>query len=370
MKKTIAFIVNFFPFSTGGAELQSYQIANYLKEEYDIHFASVSDKVKRLEKVTYENITIWLIPKKKLCRRIFNHDQFLNYKYIKYIFEEIHPNYVYQRCVGFNTWTCAKLKKHFKYRFILHVANDQDVQPAKWGSPYSLIYKIEKFLVRRTIKFADKIFVQNKFQQLGCENFFNRNDSQLVYNFSSIESHPIHKDSHRFVICWVANIKPIKNPKAYTRIVQAFSNDSRFIFFMIGTPPKEKDMKFIKETEKQNKNFHFLGAIPNEKVNEYLRSAHILINTSDNEGFSNVFVQALFRGCAVVSLNANPDNILNEYKIGFCANGEEQKIIDYLRAFAESSSLRNDIYAQTIKFAQSYLSDTVILPIIKKGILD
>lgn len=368
-KETIAFVVGFFPYAQGGAELQSYQIAQSLKSEFDVHFLSVCDEVSDLHRKVVDGMTIWLLPKRVFSRKIFGHDTFLNYWMIRKIFAKIRPRYVYQRCASFDTWICARLKKEYNYRFVFHVANDADVVPVRRSSRYYLVYKTEQYFVRKAVAAADVVFVQNEFQKSGCSAFFHRNDVRLVYNFSYGESVRPVKSPDKIVVCWVANLKPIKNPYSFARIAHAFASDSRFVFYMIGTPLEEKDMSYIYEVASENKNFHFLGRLSNEDVNKYLSMAHVLVNTSYKEGFSNVFVQAWFRGCAVASLYANPDNLLEKYDVGFFANGDEGKVIDFLCRFADDPSLRQYMWANAVEFAESHFSAEVILPIIKQGII-
>lgn len=368
-KPVIAFVVSYFPIAPGGAELQSYQIAQALKSEFDIHFISMSDKNEKIEKIEHDGFTIWFIRKRLLTRKLFCHDEFLNYIKIKKIFKIIKPKYVYQRCAGYNTWICGILKQEFKYRFIFHVANDNDLLPFSSKSFRSPLFKLEKILLRRGALKADKIFVQNKFQANSCVDFLHRDDFELVYNFSYPLDYPILKDITPVHIVWVANIKPIKNPLLYLDIVRSFSNNPNVDFVMAGIPGNREIMDEINSLQHSLNNFKYLGHISNNEVNRLLEKAHLLINTSFNEGFSNTFVQAWFRKCPVLSFNANPDNLIAENNIGFCANGQEKAMIDFLTEFINDEDKRNILGFNSLKFAVDNLSDKAILPRIKVGIL-
>ncbi len=367
-KPVIAFIVGYFPIAHGGAELQTYQIANEIKENYNVHFISICDQINKLTIRNENGFTLWLLPKRKISRHLFNHNEFLNFFLIKRILTKIKPDYVYQRCAGFHTWICGILKNHFNYRFTFHMAADFDVQPVKIINFRSLIYAIEKNCVRKGLKHADHVFVQNEVQKNGCETFYHRTDSQLVYNFSYPLPHPIEKTNSKIQVTWVANIKPMKKPEIFVEIAKHFANDQRIKFTMIGTPGQESIMNLINQTKQDQSNFEYLGHIPNEEVNTILEHSHLLINTSDFEGFSNVFVQAWFRGCAVASLNANPDKIITKYSTGYCANGSYEQLISFIETYLNDTQLQQTLSNNALQFANEHLSATNVLPQIIKGI--
>lgn len=367
-RQTIVFVINFFPISTGGAELQSYQIANAMKDHFNVHFITIDPKVKCITTENTNGFTVWKIPRYNISRRVLGKNQFLYYWNIKRVFSKIKPDYVYQRCAGFSTWICGILKNHFNYRFTFHMAADFDVQPVKIINFRSLISAIEKNCVRKGLKQADHIFVQNEVQKNGCETFYHRTNSQLVYNFSYPLPHPIEKTNSKIQVTWVANIKPMKKPEIFIEIAKHFANDQRIKFTMIGTPGQESIMNLINQTKQDQSNFEYLGHIPNEEVNTILEHSHLLINTSDFEGFSNVFVQAWFRGCAVASLNANPDKIITKYSTGYCANGSYEQLISFIETYLNDTQLQQTLSNNALQFANEHLSATNVLPQIIKGI--
>jgi glycosyltransferase involved in cell wall biosynthesis len=66
-------------------------------------------------------------------------------------------------------------------------------------------------------------------------------------------------------------------------------------------------------------NVEFISGVPFFEIDKYFSNAKIFVNTSKYEGFPNTFVQASMHGVPIISLNVNPDRILNEYSIGFFA---------------------------------------------------
>ena len=105
-------------------------------------------------------------------------------------------------------------------------------------------------------------------------------------------------------------VKPIKNPECYLQIVRKFAEVRNITFYMIGGEGSPQLMNEIKALMNEQENFMYLGRLHNSEINLMLEEAHLLVNTSLNEGFSNVFVQSWFRGVQVLSLNSDPDNLI------------------------------------------------------------
>lgn len=367
MHKRIVFLIGYFPFSHGGAELQSFQIASSLKTSHDVYFISICDSVREITCIQENGFTIWLLPKKPLSRRIFRHNEFVYYFTIKRLLMRISPHVVYQRCAGFNTWIVSKFCRKYKYRFVYHCANDLELYPTKGISLRSPLFILEHLLFKRSIKRADKIFVQNQCQYQGFRKLYPSKDIEQVYNFSYVPQVIADKDESPIRILWIANIKPTKNPESYLRIAKSFNGNPHIEFYMIGLP--SSDMEEIYTLEKKQINFKYIGYLSNDEVNVLLSKSHLVINTSYAEGFSNVYLQAWFRGCPVVALNADPDNLIQNYRLGFFANGNEAHIIDFLKTYISDCDLRQEYFDRVKLFAFEHLSDTAILPIIIKGIL-
>ena len=55
--------------------------------------------------------------------------------------------------------------------------------------------------------------------------------------------------------------------------------------------------------------------------------------------FPNTFLQSFKYKVPVISLNANPDNVLTKFNIGFCCNGEFKLMKKYLMDLLENKNL-------------------------------
>ncbi|MHC4628735.1 MAG: glycosyltransferase family 4 protein [Planctomycetota bacterium] len=77
-----------------------------------------------------------------------------------------------------------------------------------------------------------------------------------------------------------------------------------------------------------------------ELMCEYSKSP-LLVHTAPAEGFSNVFLEAWACGCPVVSLNVDPNKLLSDGNLGFCAGGDVEQMARQVKClFADPEARR------------------------------
>ena len=87
-------------------------------------------------------------------------------------------------------------------------------------------------------------------------------------------------------------------------------------------------------------NLRCLGFQPHEAIDELLSAAHVLVNTSSVEGFSNTFIEAWLREVPVVSLSVNPDGVFDGDRFGICAHESYERLRDGVEGLITDSSFR------------------------------
>lgn len=267
---------------------------------------------------------------------------------------EISPDIVYQNVACAYTGIAAFYAKKFGAKMIWHIASDNDLTPMDHSNIKHRVRDfIERLFVNYGIKNADIIAGQTRHQNNLLRKHFDR-ECDTIIPIGHLKPKNRIKKSETIKILWVANLKPLKQPEFFIRLAkEVVSNRNNDIsFIMMGRSEKnEWSLKLIDMINKVP-NLLYLGEIPNNEVNKLMSEAHILVNTSQYEGFSNTFVQAWMRNIPVVSLNVDPDGILVREKIGFHSKTFEQLLLD-VNWLIENKTLREEMG----KRARSYAFD-------------
>ena len=311
--------------SQGGAEYQNYLLKSELeKKNYQVYFISLGD---RNEIYRDGNTIIIYIRKKKLTRKLG--DNFCLYlPHVYNIINRIRPSIIYQRMS--HSWTyAASLYAHKnKIKFIWAAAGEEDVKPFKKDRLHNLLFNfLDHLLARYGQKRADTIIVQAEYQRDLLLKNYNLVADAVIKNYHPLPCEKIERKG-QFQIIWVANFSRNKQPHIFVELAKYFEEKKYPItFLMIGRPYNEYKQKMIETDISALNNIQYLGPKDQEFVNRSIAESYLVVNTSILEGFSNVYIQAWLRGTVVYSLNSDPDKLLSEKGLGFCAYGNFQALV-------------------------------------------
>jgi glycosyltransferase involved in cell wall biosynthesis len=254
----------------------------------------------------------------------------------------IRPHLIYQRVACGYTGVCALYARRHGARLVWHVAHDSDLD--RRGSLLSgnpLAASLERSSINYAIEHADKIVVQTRQQARLLECNHGRTADAVIPNFHPEPREKIDKSGPTTVL-WVANLKQWKQPEVFARIAAASRDLTGVRFLMVGaraTGPRDRQWTAgLMRTVDATPNLEYAGRRTHAEVNELLARAHLLVNTSAQEGFPNTFIQAWMREVPVVSL-VNPDDVLDREKVGIHARTEDA-LIDAVRVLATDSRRR------------------------------
>ena len=255
------------------------------------------------------------------------------------LLNEIKPDVIYQRVACAYTGIAAFYAKKNHCKMIWHIAHEWDVMPGYGFSNSRVISWVERKWIDYGIKNASYIVSQTKDQADLLLKNYGRSVDAIVPNFQPIPSEKIIKETPIKVL-WVANFKKMKRPELFVNLSRDLSSLRGVRFIMVGDPgPSGKYKSLLEEIQKID-NLEYLGQVSQEDVNRLLSQSHIFVNTSITEGFPNTFIQAWMREVPVISMDVNPDDVLESNGIGFCANGSYEKLRELLSSMVSNHSER------------------------------
>lgn len=251
-------------------------------------------------------------------------------KYLRWIYYRIpgllfsiknyKPDFLIQRCAGFDTGIIAIISKILRIPFVYMVANDIDVDDRINSS---LSFR-NKMFYKIGIKQAAIIVCQNEYQQTKLKDKFPDKIIIKIKNpfYTGIKTGLLLNNERQY-FAWIGQFTYQKNLAAFYRIA---ASNKQYKFIIAGksdtTPDPETSHAII--NLRTIDNVEFVGNIKRDGVFPFLSKSYALINTSRYEGFSNTFLEAFSVATPVISLQVNPDNIFNKYRVGYLT--DEQNI--------------------------------------------
>ncbi len=310
----------------GGAEFQAFLIAKDLvKQGHEVHYIFVSTG----ENYSNEIGVILHEIKKNRYVEMFGLEIPCYYSKIDKILQEIKPHSIYVRGRSALTIVGVLLGKKNKVKTVWHIANDHDLLKKRVSILSKQVFRIpQDYIFHKITKKPNRIIAQTNHQAKKLLENYGR-ECEVVPN-----GHPlpdvlsIQPQSEKIVIIWIGSLKPRKQPDVFVNLSRFFRDNNNVSFLMLGRNniPK-KTFDIMTEVDKV-RNLEWLGEVSNHEVNNFLSKSAVLVNTSREEGFPNIFIQAWMRSIPVVSLNIDPDDVIKRFELGFHSREFRQLVID------------------------------------------
>jgi glycosyltransferase involved in cell wall biosynthesis len=361
MKKVAILLPSHWSAIQGGAEYQARLICRHLvaSGRFEVHWLSrrVHPEYRAQGYTTHQ-----IAEHAGLRAKAF----FFDHLALSRLLREIRPDVIYQRVGSAYTGIAARHALQNNSRLIWHVASDMDVTPlnVKGWRPSALLRQIDKHYLEYGVRHASDIVVQTHDQNRLLGEHYGRQATTLIRNLHPLPSETIDKNGSPTVL-WIANLKPNKQPEVFMRLARACLDMPQVRFVMIGEPlPDTAQQSAFENAVAAIPNLVYRGKLPIEEVNALLARSHLFVNTSRVEGFANTFIQAWMRQVPVLSLNVDPDGLLAQEGIGFCARGDEVALLRTLREWLVNASQREQIGQRAQAYAEAHHSERNIQALI------
>jgi glycosyltransferase involved in cell wall biosynthesis len=277
---------------------------------------------------------------------------------VRHILESIDPAVIYQRVGCAYTGAAAAYARKAGRRLVWHVASDRDLMPIPWRlDPRAPFEQINRRIVDYGARHAHRIVVQNARQAALLLKNYGRNDAIHIPNFHPEPATRAVKDAHPVRVCWVGNVKPLKQLQYFVQLARDFQQRAGVEFVVVGAQQMtDAQWQPLLQDMQATPNLRYLGQQPAEAVEALLASSHVLVNTSTVEGFPNTFIQAWLRDVPVVALSVNPDGLLDGDRYGFFAGSEYERLRAAVDRLVSDSGLRESMGAAACEMALARFS--------------
>lgn len=249
--------------------------------------------------------------------------------------KEIRPDFIIQRVGCAYTGIAAYYCKRNNAKLIWHIASDDDLKK----NPLSILPKkipgtIDRLFLRYGINNANFIVAQTDKQVTALRQNYGRPVYAVIPNFHPLPEEKITK-SDKFTVLWIANLKKLKQPEVFIRLAKELHKNKRIEFKMIGRAEDSKWCDELMSEVSKLENLKYLGELELGEVNKEIAKGHLLVNTSVYEGFPNTFIQSWMREVPTLSLNVDPDGVIEKNNLGCYAKNYES-LKAYLTELSEN----------------------------------
>lgn len=179
------------------------------------------------------------------------------------------------------------------------------------------------------LRHADKVITQNT------------NDVRQLYETTSVRADVIRgahvlnpqSQSRRNTILWAARSASFKRPELFLKLASQMPHEH---FTMI-CPKATDDDRYdeLVEKAKQVHNLEFIPGVPFDELDDYFARAMVFVSTSSSEGFPNTYVHACKCATPILTLKVNPDDFVNKYQCGLCADDNWDRFVGMLNTLLE-----------------------------------
>jgi glycosyltransferase involved in cell wall biosynthesis len=265
------------------------------------------------------------------------------------------PDWFYWRCASHLLGPAFAVAKLLGVRTIFSVALDPDVNPR-----HALVYRSQWWpLYAWGLSWADRIFVQHG-TQFAVLTPKLQSKAYIVPSVAgdAVTSKP-HSNREKYV-AWVGQLRQAKRPDLLIEMARK-APEIRFIVCGgpsdFGSPPgySERAMEALRKLP----NIDYRGQVSPGDAVKAIADAAVLLSTSDEEGFPNIFLQAWSSGTPVVSLKIDPDAIITRKGLGIISSGIESAIVD-IHQLVDSVQLREEIAVRSRRYVAQYHSEIAV----------
>jgi glycosyltransferase involved in cell wall biosynthesis len=229
-------------------------------------------------------------------------------------------------------------------RFVFMAASDKDLL----RSLPALTQRRERWWYLRAIRGADAHIAQTDRQRrLFRENF--ETDATVIAGPVDLPAASVDAGAND-VILWLSTYKPSKRPEWFLELARRLP---KFRFAMIGFAPSwntNGSWQAANHAAAELPNLEVHGFV--DRIDDFMRSAAVLVHTSPLEGFPNIFLEAWSYGVPSVTA-VDPDGVVKRHGMGEVVETVEE-LVEKVGSIMASPDDRRVLGARARRYVEGH----------------
>ncbi|MER6971166.1 glycosyltransferase family 4 protein [Nocardioides sp. NPDC000445] len=345
----------------GGAEVQLYYLATALAALEKFSVSMIVESANLRHQQVVEGVKMIPVrPEPPALARLRDRIPIPSLRYLSAMRTADADIYL-QRGGAVQTGDVALHCRVARRRFVFMAAHDWDCDHHHRGGSQYLAGTYYVAGLHR----ADLVYAQSQFQQDQLQRHHHTSSAvqRTVYPAA-----PVSSPDEREHVLWVGRCVDWKRPMAFLDLAEARPD----VPFMMACAPYEgaHDL-YVSVAARADlmPNVEFLGFVPFAATDDLFRNARVIVNTSTVEGFPNTFVQAARVATPVLSLEVDPDRVLETGGFGACADGNPATLAEQLDQMLDNATWRRHS-ANALDYFRTTHDLETILPAFARSLED
>ena len=209
--------------------------------------------------------------------------------------------------------------------------------------------RLRRALYSIGVRSADVVVVQSERQlALARRAFPHLRRLVRVPSFVERVPHVSRTEPEARAFLWIGRIVDYKQPLRYIELAQALP-EARFLMVPI-VDVSEPDSPLLPEVTTApdtTPNLHLLDPLPHTAMLDLIGKGVAIVNTSRFEGMPNVFLEAWARGVPALTLEFDPDGVIERHGLGVAAGGSWEEFLLGARQLWASWDEREELSQRT-----------------------
>lgn len=134
-------------------------------------------------------------------------------------------------------------------------------------------------------------------------------------------------------LLWAARCHPVKRPQLFLELARRLPAAR---CRMICAPQDTGLFEAVRARAAALPNLEFVPGVPYAQIQEEFDAAKVFVNTSEDEGMPNTFVQSGLGQAAIASLVSDPDRLIETFGAGVSAKGNFEVLVQGVAALLGS----------------------------------